>query len=153
MRTAWHKSAVNKAERPLSETGLLRSKWAYEMIPQLIKSGINIMAGTDMPLSLLTPGYSLHEELSLLVQCGLTTMQALESATLKPAQYYGVENQQGSIAAGMKADMVILDANPLDNISNTLQINAVMRNGFLHTKADLDNIFKHLEKYGEFRKK
>ncbi|MDD4108433.1 MAG: amidohydrolase family protein, partial [Prolixibacteraceae bacterium] len=136
-----------------SEVGLAHSYWAYDMIPRLVETGINIMAGTDMPLALLTPGFSLHEELALLVKYGLTPMQAIEAATLKPAEYYGLEDQQGSIAEGMMADLVVLDANPLEDITNTLKINAVMRNGFLHTRDDLDDILSQLEQYGEVRLK
>ena len=153
LRTEWRNNAENHAQKSPSEVGLAHSYWAYDMIPRLVEKGINIMAGTDMPLAMLTPGFSLHEELALLVKYGLTPMQALEAATLNPAEYYGLEDQQGSIAKGMMADMVILDANPLEDISNTLRINAVMRNGFLHTREELDNILSQLEQHGEVRYK
>jgi hypothetical protein len=151
LRTEWRNNANSRAQKPPSEVELAHSYWAYDMIPRLVEAGINIMAGTDMPLALLTPGFSLHEELALLVKYGLTPMQAIESATLKPAEYYGLEAQQGSIAEGMMADLVILDANPLEDIRNTLKINAVMRNGFLHTREKLDHILSQLEQYGEVR--
>jgi len=153
LRKEWRNNADSRAQKPPSEVGLAHSYWAYDMIPRLVEEGINIMAGTDMPLALLTPGFSLHEELALLVKYGLTPMQAIESATLKPAEYYGLEDQQGSIAEGMMADLVILDANPLEDIRNTLKINTVMRNGFLHTRDDLDDILSQLEQYGEVKLK
>ncbi len=75
----------------------------------------------------------------------MTPLKALESATLRPAQFFGIENIQGSIAKGMKADLVLLDADPLDDIRNTQKISAVMRNGFLHTRDELDKILAGLE--------
>jgi len=146
VRNEWQKIAERRAKEPPSEEGLAHARWAYDMIPRIVEAGIGIMAGTDMPLALLTPGYSLHEELALLVRHGMTPMQALESATLKPAEYYGIEDKQGSIDKGMLADLVILDANPLEDIANTRKINSVMRNGFLHDRSELDNILSQLEK-------
>jgi len=146
VRSEWENNAIRKSGQSPSEANMAHASWAYDMIPRLDKAGIGIMAGTDMPLALLTPGFSLHEELALLVRAGLTPMQAIESATLHPAQYFGLEKQQGSIAKNMKADLVLLDANPLENITNTRRIRAVMRNGYLHTRDDLDDILTQLEK-------
>ncbi len=144
-RSEWLKASEKRFDQTPSEEGLAHAQWAYDMIPRLVEFGIAIMAGTDMPLANLTPGFSLHEELVLLVRSGLNPMQAIESATLKPAQFLGIDNQQGSISEGMLADVVLLDANPLDDIRNTQRINAVMRNGFLHTREKLDRILSDLE--------
>ncbi len=141
----WQAEALKRSQLPASEEGLAHSAWAYDMVKRLNEAGIGIMAGTDMPLSLLTPGFSLHEELALLVRAGLSPIQAIESATLNPAKYFGLENQQGTIDEGMLADLILLDANPLDDIRNTLQINAVMLNGRLHTRNHLDKILHRLE--------
>jgi imidazolonepropionase-like amidohydrolase len=145
VRSEWEKSAADRSAQTPSGEGLAHAKWAYDMIPRLVEAGIGIMAGTDMPLANLIPGYSLHEELALLVRSGLTPLQALESATLRPAQFFGIESDHGRIAKGMMADLVLLDANPLEDITNTQRINAVMRNGFLHSRADLDKILSRLE--------
>ncbi len=145
IRNRWEQEAARKSSQTPSEEGLAHAGWAYDMVKRLADAGIGIMAGTDMPLSFLTPAYSLHEELALLVQAGLTPLQALESATLKPAEYFGIENRQGAIAEGMLADLVILDANPLDDIRNTSKINTVMTNGHLHTREALNTILNQLE--------
>ncbi|MDD4109579.1 MAG: amidohydrolase family protein, partial [Prolixibacteraceae bacterium] len=118
--------------------------WAYDIIPNLVDAGITIMAGTDMPLGQLMPGFSLHAELAFLVDAGLTPLQAIESATYLPAKFFGLENQQGCIKKNMLADFVILDANPLDDINNTQKIHAVMRNGYLHSREDLDKMLNEL---------
>jgi hypothetical protein len=144
-RSEWEKSAIRMTERPASEVELAHANWAYDIVPRFVEAGIGIMAGTDSPLALLTPGFSLHEELVLLVRAGLTPMQALEAATLRPAQFLGLEKQQGTIAKGMLADLVILDANPLEDIANTQRIRAVMRDGHLHTREALDKMLAQLE--------
>jgi hypothetical protein len=149
VRLDWEERAVSMTEQEASEEDSAYAEWAYNIIPKLAEAGVGIMAGTDMPLALLTPGFSLHEELVMLVDAGLTPMQVLEAATLRPAQYFGLENEQGSISRNMIADVVILDGNPLDDISNTQRINAVMRNGHLHTRDDLDSILAQLEENGE----
>lgn len=149
VRSDWKNRAIRMSDQSPSEEGLAYANWAYDIIPRLADSGIGIMAGTDMPLSLLTPGFSLHEELALLVRAGLTPIQAIEAATLRPAQYFGLEHQQGTIAKDMMADLVLLDANPLEDITNTQRIHAVMRDGHLHTRDDLDNILEDLKEHGE----
>ena len=144
-RSDWKERVLLRAGQSPTEERLALALWAYDMIPRLIEFGIPIMAGTDMPLAQLTPGFSLHEELILLEWAGMTPLQVLESATLGPAKFLGLEKAQGSIAKDMVADLVILNANPLENIANTQKINAVMRDGHLHTREDLDIILYNLE--------
>jgi hypothetical protein len=144
-RSEWKEHVIRRAGQSPAEERLALAHWAYDMIPRLVEAGIGIMAGTDMPLAQLTPGFSLHEELVLLERAGMTPMQVLEAATLRPAQFLGLEKQQGSVGKGMMADLVILDANPLEDIANTQRINSVMRDGRLHTREDLDDILDQLE--------
>lgn len=157
LRSDWAKNAISEEGIiPASvyrwsdsrEEMITHARWAYDMIPRLAEAGVGIMAGTDTPLIMLTPGFSLHEELILLVRAGLTPLQAIESATLQPAVYFGVDDQQGSIAKGMMADMVLLDANPLEDIANTQRINAVIREGHMHTRDNLDEILDELASPG-----
>jgi len=93
------------------------------------KKDINIMAGTDCPIYFLTPGYSLHYELQLLVQAGLTPMEAIEAATINPAKYFGIEDSFGSIEKEKVADLVLLEKNPIEDIKNTLHISMVIKQG------------------------
>lgn len=106
----------------------------------MVKAGVPIMAGTDAPIGFLTPGASLHEELALLVEAGLSPLEALRAATYEPARFLGLELKQGTIAPGMKADMVILAADPLSNIKNTKQIADIIRNGTHLDREYLDNL-------------
>ena len=91
-----------------------------------------------MPYIFSDTGYSLHEELALLVKAGMTPLQAIEAATTKPAQYFDLDKELGLIQEGFFADLVVLDANPLEDIRNTIKINAVIRDGKLHNREALD---------------
>jgi imidazolonepropionase-like amidohydrolase len=93
------------------------------------KTGVRIMAGTDVPLrSDVAP---LHEELVLLVKAGLSPMEALQSATRNPAEFLGTLRTEGTIEVGKLADLVLLEASPLVDIANTRRIAAVIRAGTL----------------------
>lgn len=104
-------------------------------------AGVKLLAGSDAGSVLVYPGFSLHEELRLLVEeAGLTAREALWSATVGPAQFAGLATQLGSIAAGQIADLLLLDANPLVDIKNTRRINAVMQHGRLYPRTELDSM-------------
>jgi len=105
----------------------------FVILKALHDAGIPIVAGTDM----LVPGHSLHRELELYVEAGLTPMEALLTATLVPAQVMGVAGRSGTISPGKQADLVILDANPLDDISNVRRIDRVIARGRFYDPSDL----------------
>ncbi|SNY47140.1 amidohydrolase family protein [Paractinoplanes atraurantiacus] len=93
-------------------------------------AGVPLMAGTDLGTTYLMPGFSLHDELELLVRAGLKPIQALAAATLNPARYLG-RRDLGVIAAGAVADLVLLGADPLHDIRNTTRIDSVVVRGEL----------------------
>lgn len=96
------------------------------IVAELHRAGVGLLAGTDSTPPL---GASLHKELELLVASGLTPMEALQTATRNPAFYFGTLPLMGTIEVGKVADIVVLDANPLDNIRNTSKIHAVVMRG------------------------
>ena len=108
-------------------------------------AGVGILAGTDTLNPYCLPGFSLHDELGLLVQAGLTPMQALQAATLNPARFMGREKDLGTVATGKIADLVLLDANPLEDIGNTRKISAVVFAGQLFSRATLDEMLAKTE--------
>jgi len=112
--------------------------WAMEMIARMHAQDVPIGAGTDTPIGFAIPGFSLLNELDLLVRAGLPPLEALRSATIRPAEFFGLEGEMGSIAPGMKADMVLLLANPLDDINNIRRIDSVVSKGVVHPRAELD---------------
>lgn len=127
-RTGDDKAAREVFHRELAIVGAMR------------KAGVPILAGTDTGNPFCFPGFSLHEELALLVIAGLTPLEALQSATLNPAKFLGLEKTLGTIEEGKLADLVLLNANPLDDIRNTQRINAVISNGRLFDRKALDKM-------------
>jgi imidazolonepropionase-like amidohydrolase len=107
------------------------SNYSLAMVKRMLDAGVPIGAGTDTPIGLAIPGYSLHRELEMLVRAGLSPLQALEAATIRPTEFLGIEDQLGTIEVGKRADLVLLSANPLDDIRNTRRIDAVISKGKL----------------------
>jgi len=111
----------------------------------MVAAGVNILAGTDAGSVLVYPGFSLHEELRLLVEdAGLSPRQALWSATIGPARWAGLEGELGTIAPGHRADVVLLDADPLTSIRNTTRIFAVVQQGRIWSRSALDELLARL---------
>lgn len=111
-----------------------------DLVAAIHRAGVPLMAGTDLSGAYVFPGFSLHHELELLVQAGFTPMEALQTATRNPAIFLGELSSQGTVEKGKLANLVLLDANPLDDIRNTQKINAVVFNGALLTRDDLDKL-------------
>jgi imidazolonepropionase-like amidohydrolase len=115
----------------------------------LNEAGVLLLAGTDVGIPALIPGISLHEELELLVEAGLTPLEALRTATLNPARMLGQAGSLGSIEVGKLADLVLLDANPLADIRNTQRIRAVLADGRVYRRADLDRLLAEVEELNQ----
>ena len=104
---------------------------------ELCKAGVKLMAGSDSPEWFLVQGFSIHDELETFVSCGLSPYSALETATRNPAEYLGILKQKATIEVGKDADLILLDKNPLANISNTRSIFAVMIGKKWYPKEEL----------------
>jgi len=133
----------NFRETFAKEKGFMQS--ALQLLSFLHKQGIMVLAGTDNENPFVVDGFSLHEELSYFVQAGMTTLEALQTATLNPAIFLHKENDLGTVAKGKFADLVLLDKNPLVDIRNTRAISAVIMNGRLITKTQIEQSLKALE--------
>jgi imidazolonepropionase-like amidohydrolase len=140
---------INSANRGGDQYTAQRQRWS-EGFRRLIKpiqlSGIHILAGSDAgPFnSYVYPGESLHKELEMLVMSGLTPQQALASSVINGPQFFNLLNKYGSVATGKVADLLILDANPLEDISNTTKINAVIKAGNYYNQSALERILASL---------
>ena len=110
------------------------------------RAGVPLLAGTDMPNPWVIPGFSLHLELALLVEGGLTPLDAIRTATINPARFLNATDSLGSIAPGYVADLVLLDANPLADIHHTERIRAVLVNGRLLERSELDQLLAEAER-------
>jgi hypothetical protein len=104
------------------------------------EAGVLLLAGTDVGVPFQVPGISLHVELERLVEAGLSPLEALRTATLNPARVLEMADSLGAIEPGKLADLVLLDANPLEDIRNTQKIRAVVADGRLYRRADLDRL-------------
>ncbi len=142
VREDWRSSAMELAGNPVQEF-VQFGKWAMFLTGRMHAQGIPIGAGTDTPILVAVPGYSLHSELEYLVAAGLSPLEAIASATVRPAEYFSLQDEMGAIEVGKKADLVLLDANPLDDIANTRSISGVVTKGdYLHKESLLDLVQK-----------
>ena len=115
------------------------------LVGEMQRAGVGILAGTDPPARGVFPGFSLHDELALLVQAGLTPMEALQAATRNPAKFLGKLDSFGTIERGKIADLVLLEANPLEDIRNTRRVAAVVIGGRLILKPELQTMLDKVE--------
>ena len=117
-----------------------------QMVGALHHAGVPFMAGTDTaPGVYIMPGFSLHDELANFVEAGFTPMESLQTATSNPAKFLEMEANFGSVEPGKVADLVLLRANPLEDIRNTQKINVVIAQGRLFDRAALDQILMKVE--------
>jgi len=117
-----------------------------EVVHMLYVSGVPLLAGTDTPAGVyIFPGFSLHEELQRFVAAGFTPLEALQTATLNPARFFNLEDQSGAIEPSKLADIALLRANPLEDISNTQKIAAVVSNGHYFSRQALDKLLAQVE--------
>ena len=115
-----------------------------KIVGSMHRAGAKFMAGTDITNNYLYPGFSLHDELALFVKAGFTPLEALQTATINPAVYLSRSDSLGSIEKGKLADMVLLDADPLEDIANTRHIAAVVFNGRFLSKQDLQQMLSNV---------
>ena len=119
VQKSWLNDSVNLSKQPVNKNNKMFEEWSMKIVGLFNKHGVKIIAGTDTPIGFLTPGFSLHKELELQVEAGLTPLQALRSATITPAKFFNLDNKIGTIDPGTYADLVILNSNPLEKIKST----------------------------------
>ena len=139
----WRRTAVTRAEQSDSaaRAATERATSRLALIKKMYDMKIPFLAGTDAPAGYdLVPGASLHRELQLFVRAGLTPLQALQTATLNPAMFFGKTADWGTLAAGKTADLVVLGRNPLVDISATRSVVAVVADGRYYSPRELDRL-------------
>ena len=119
-------------------------QFQFQLVKLFKDAGVPVVAGSDAGVSGVVAGFSLHDELELLVKAGLTPEEALHSATVLPAQWLGIDKQVGTIESGKYADMVLLDENPLEDIKNTRKIAGVFINGKWLDKGKINTMLSDL---------
>jgi adenine deaminase len=108
------------------------------MLLALNDAGALLMSGTDAVVPMMVPGFSLHDELDTMADVGMSPYEVLKTSTYNPALYLGELAEFGTVEIGKRADLVLLEANPLDDIANTRQIAGTMVRGRWYSRADLD---------------
>lgn len=131
VRETWQEGSLNLAKEEITENDLIFDQWSLNLVNIMNQEGVKIIAGTDTPIGYLTPGYSLHKELELLFEAGMTAKEVLRSATITPAEFLNIENKIGTIDEGKLADLLILNQNPLESIKNTQDIHLVIAKGVI----------------------
>jgi imidazolonepropionase-like amidohydrolase len=111
-------------------------------LPLMLESGITLMAGSDAAAlnTYVYPAESLLQELEIFAEAGLTQLQILQSATLAGAKYFNVLDRTSSIQKNKDADLVLLDANPLDDIKNLRKVRSVFKKGTYYSREMLDTM-------------
>lgn len=147
-RSSWDPAAIDGKRTP-EDFAYMKKEFQkdLEVVGAMQRAGVGILAGTDTANPFCFPGFSLHDELGLLVQAGLSPIEALRAATLNPARFQERENDLGTIDKGKIADLVLLDADPLDDIGNTKKIAAVVSAGKLYSRAALDQMLAKVEAF------
>jgi hypothetical protein len=134
-------SAVRKSRQPgHRDTYRQMYQAAQSHLAEAHAAGVEILLGTDAGDTYIFPGFSVHDELAEFVAAGISPGNALRIATAGAARFSGLENSYGSIEAGKAADILLLNANPLRNISATRDIHALLYNGQLFNRAALDQL-------------
>jgi len=116
-----------------------------EVTAIMVEHEVGILAGSDTPNAFAFPGFGLHDELELLVEAGLSPLEALQAATIDAARFLQSTDTMGSVEPGKVADLVLLEGNPLEDISNTQTISSVVLDGLLLDRAELDEMLVRAE--------
>lgn len=130
-----------------AETALRKRLYEVRLrqVGAMQRAGVLLLAGTDASGAYPVHGFSLHDELELLVRAGLTPFEALRAATYNPAKYFGRLDALGTVEAGKLADLLLLDADPLADIRNTRRIHAVVAGGRYFSKESLEKLLADAE--------
>lgn len=116
------------------------------LLRALDKEGAGLLLGSDSPQIFNVPGFALHHELTLLVEAGLSPLSALRSGTINPATFFGIEDRFGAVKPGKAADLLLLDENPLDDITNSQRIHGVMLQGRWLSRGALNAMLERYER-------
>lgn len=148
MRTQWEGGLRGFRNGPQYGTPAQRAalmKFRATLLRQMQDAGVGILLGADSPQVLNVPGIATHQELAAVVKAGLTPYEALVSGTRNVATYFGTQQEEGTVARGMKANLLVLNANPLQDVTKTLDRAGVVHEGTWHDRAALDQMLQKLE--------
>ena len=139
LRKEWTPTTLAQGDRDTAAWWERQFENDRKLTGEMHRAGVRLLAGSDSLDRYVFVGTSLHEELRMLMEAGLTPLEALQAATRNPADFLGRKNE-GAIAPGYAADLVLLDADPIENIANTRKIRAVVLSGRYFARDELDGM-------------
>ena len=144
----WVKAKTNLSSNPKYDADKINDyiKLRRKLIYECNRNGVGLLLGCDAPQIFNVPGISTHHELQYLVDAGLTPYEALKTGTMNVGVFYKKPNEMGVIKEGAYGDVVLVNANPLENIANTQKIEGVLVGNRWMNRAALDEMLKKLEK-------
>jgi imidazolonepropionase-like amidohydrolase len=145
---AWKQTKIEFMQEALykPETAARAIALRKQLILALQRSGAGLLLGSDAPQIFNVPGFSIHRELKMLVEAGLSPFEALQTGTVYPASFLNQEEIFGTVQTGLEADLVLLDGNPLQNIENSRRIHGVMIRGRWLSRQDLGRLLERFER-------
>ncbi|HTU99003.1 MAG TPA: amidohydrolase family protein [Luteitalea sp.] len=147
VRTQWENGLRGFRNGPQNPTAAQRTRlmaFRAKLLRQMQDGGVGILLGADSPQILNVPGIATHQELAAVVKAGLTPYEALVSGTRNVAVYFGTDKEEGTVAKGMKANLLVLNANPLQDVTRTQDRAGVIHHGTWHDRAALDRSLEKL---------
>jgi imidazolonepropionase-like amidohydrolase len=143
----WRIERYAQEDSASRRTRKMQFEASARLLPLALKSGMKIMAGTDAGYlnTFDFPGLAIHRELALMVKYGLSPLQALQASIINGPAYFGLENEYGAIEPGKRASLLLLNQNPLENITNTLSIEAIVVDGKYLSRGDLDQMLAEIK--------
>jgi hypothetical protein len=142
VRAGWKDPREDAREASPQQLTDFREDYEFhrKLVGHMRNAGVGLLAGTDTGDPYVVPGFSLHDELALLVEAGLSPLEALSTATLQPARYFNIESTHGTVQRGRIANLVLLDADPSTDIRNTRRIHSVIHHGRVLDRKCLDTL-------------
>ena len=142
IKTMWKQMAAAPERQAAFKVGY---EGRLRIVREMHRAGVPLLAGTDCSNPHTYPGFSLPVELELFVECGLTPAEALRTATLNPAKFFGEEKTSGTVESGKRADLVLLDADPLEKVGNVGRVSGVVANGRYLPAEELKRMLDEVE--------
>jgi imidazolonepropionase-like amidohydrolase len=144
----WKQTKTQFLQEPLYKpaTAARAIELRRKLILALHESGAGLLLGSDAPQIFNVPGFSIHRELKMLVEAGLSPFEALQSGTVYPASFFNQEGSFGTVQTGLDADLVLLDGNPLQDIGNSRRIHGVMIRGRWLSRQDIGRLLERFER-------
>jgi imidazolonepropionase-like amidohydrolase len=151
MAKEWRNSATDEGTKKHAAWLGRQAANDWKLTGELHRAGVPLLVGSDSLDPFVFPGDSFHHELAELVRAGFTPMEALQASTQGAARFLGREKELGTVERGHAADLVLLSANPVEDIGNTRKIWAVIRNGGYYDRAALDGLLAHAKEAAAVR--